>query len=168
MSILKHLPSVETEYTMVMDARKSRKDMGKLLRAYKLLVDVNVNKWKGVNDLNESWSDDLFQEGSIALMRAVDTYDISFNTRFTTWATICIEGAIRNTIKKNKNHIDTVSLNTLINDTDELETEGILASEITEPNLDESLSERSKALEFSPILSGRESDIMRIRYNLEI
>lgn len=46
--------------------------------------------------------DDLVQEGSIGLLKAIRTYDSSKSVEFSTYATICIRNEIRNYAMKNK------------------------------------------------------------------
>lgn len=166
MSILKSLPKSEEECAIIAHARESREGMGELLETYKVLVRVNAHKWKKKNRINESWKQDLYQEGFIGLMRAVNTYDKNYNTRFTTWAICCIEGAIRNMIGKNREHENAISLSTLLNES--LEFEGLFASESTEPDFSESLENICTQLNLANFVSDRELDLIRIRYNLEV
>lgn len=166
MSILKSLPGLTEEREIVARARASREGMGELLETYKILVRVNAHKWKKKGRVNDSWRHDMYQEGYIGLMRAANTYDEAFNTRFTTWAICCIEGAIRNMLGKNRQHEDAVSLSTLLNES--LELEGLFASESTEPDFTEPLEIKASRLDFSKILSDRELECVQIRYNLEV
>jgi RNA polymerase sporulation-specific sigma factor len=46
--------------------------------------------------------DDLVQEGSVGLLKAIRTYDSSKSVEFSTYATICIRNEIRNYAMKNK------------------------------------------------------------------
>ncbi len=46
--------------------------------------------------------DDLFQEGSIALIKAIRTFDGRKDTEFSTYATTCIRNALRQYAMKNK------------------------------------------------------------------
>jgi RNA polymerase sigma factor (sigma-70 family) len=140
--------------------------MAELLDTYTVLVHVNAHRWKKKGRINDSWKQDLYQEGYIGLMRAVNTYDENFNTRFTTWAICCIEGAIRNMIGKNRQHENAISLSTLLNES--LELEGLFASESTEPDFAESLEGVCTRLDLSNFVSDRELELIRIRYNLEI
>ena len=166
MSILKSLPDLNEERDIIARARKSREGMSELLNTYTVLVHVNAHRWKKKGRMNDSWKQDLYQEGYIGLMRAVNTYDETHDTRFTTWAICCIEGAIRNLIKKNRQHEGAVSLSTLLNEN--LELEGLFASESTEPDFTETLENTCTRLDISNFVSSRELDLIRIRYNLEV
>lgn len=166
MSILKSLPNLNDERDIIARARESREGMGELIETYKVLVRVNAHKWKKKTRINDSWRQDLYQEGYIGLMRAVNTYDETYNTRFTTWAICCIEGAIRNHIGKNREHEKAISLSTLLNES--LEFEGLFASESTEPDFSESLENICTRLDLAGLVSDRELDLIRIRYNLEV
>jgi len=166
MSILKSLPDIEEEREILARARASREGMDELIRRYDVLVKVNAHKLKRRGRMNDSWKPDLYQEGYLGLMRAAKTYDDSFGTKFSTWAIYCIEGQIRNVIGKNRNHENAVSLSTLLND--ELEFEGLFASESTGSDFDQSLTEESLSIDLKKIASKREIDLVRIRYDLEI
>lgn len=48
---------------------------------------------------NRAGSDDLFQSGTIGLMKAIDGFDSKFNVRFSTYAVPMISGEIRRFIK---------------------------------------------------------------------
>jgi len=166
MSIIKSLPGLTEEREILARARASREGMTELLDTYQVLVRVNAHKWKKKGRVNDSWRHDMYQEGYIGLMRAVNTYDESFGTRFTTWAICCIEGAIRNMLGKNRQHEEAVSLSTLLNES--LELEGMFASESTEPDFTEALASRASRLDLTKVVSERELELIRTRYNLEV
>lgn len=70
------------------------------------IVELNLNL---VKTIAKSYSyncsmdyDDLFQEGIIALIDAIDDYDSSKEHTFSTYATECIKGKIKNYIDENK------------------------------------------------------------------
>ena len=178
MSIVKKLPNKSEERAILKCAKESTCGMNELIKKYKILVDVNANKWKRINHFNDSWKDDLCQEGYIGLMRAAKTYDEKYNTRFTTWAILCIQGAIRNMIRVNSNHEHTISLQALLNSSSSttsiekshstLNIEGLFASETTDPYCSESLEDQYVELDLSKLISNRELDLVRIRYNLEV
>lgn len=54
------------------------------------------------NDTKYLCYEDLFQEGSLGLLKAIRTYDESKNTNFGSYATICIRNEIRLYIMRNR------------------------------------------------------------------
>lgn len=54
------------------------------------------------NDTKYLGYDDLFQEGSIGLLKAIRTFDAEKKTSFSSYATICIRNEIRLYIMRNK------------------------------------------------------------------
>ena len=66
-----------------------------------------------------------------------------------------------------------VSLDTLLNDAGtsnrgNLKLEALFASESTEPDFEPSLTERSSSVDLKKIVSKRELELVRVRYDLEI
>ena len=49
--------------------------------------------------------DDLFQNGCIGLVKAVDNFDLSYNVRFSTYAVPLILGEIRRYLRDNNSNI---------------------------------------------------------------
>ena len=166
MSILKSLPDIEEERAIIARAKASRAGMDELIRRYDILVKVNAHKLKRKWRMGDAWKPDLYQEGYIGLMRAANTYDDSFGTKFSTWAIFCIDYRIRHMISKNRDHEQAISLSTIL--TNDLEVEGLFASESAEPGFEPSLSEKSSSIDLKKIASKRELELVRIRYNLEI
>jgi RNA polymerase sporulation-specific sigma factor len=164
------LPALEEERAIVERARASKQGMAELIEKYTVLVHVNANKWRSKRRVDDTWKSDLYQDGFIGLMRAVDTFNTDYDTSFATWALICIEGELRNTIRAIKGthleHATAISLSSILND--EMEVEGLFASESTEPDFSASLSDESTSVDLGKIATKRELDIIRIRYNLEI
>lgn len=156
------LPSETEAETLVENARESNSGMDTLLRKYELLVHVNAHKWKR---LTPTEVEDLYQEGFLGLMRAAKTYDPQFNTKFTTWATCCIEGAIRTSINKERKHQHT-SLSSMV--ADGLEIEGLVADAPVVSGTEETLSTVGRRMKFGELMTRRELDLIRIRYNLEV
>lgn len=75
--------------------------------------------------------DDIFQIASMGFLKAVDTYNIN-RACFSTWAIRVMCQYISNTIYKAKNYIinkSTISINTIIEDTDGCEFESCLPDE---------------------------------------
>jgi len=170
MSILEKLPDRDEERAILRRARASKQGMAELVDTYTVLVHVNAHKFKRKDRVNESWLHDLYQEGYIALMKAVNTYDESYGAKFTTWAHACIEGAIRNTVRnirgRHFEYSSAISLNSILNK--EMTIEGLFASESVEPDFSPSLSDHSTQVNFGKIVTKRELDLIRIRYNLEV
>ena len=170
MSILEKLPKFDEERDILERARASKQGMAELIERYGVLVRINANKFKVKDRINDSWKHDLYQEGYIALMKAANTYDESYGSKFTTWAHACIEGAIRNMIRtirgRHFEYSSAVSLNSMLNE--EMTIEGLFASESIEPDFRQSLSDQSMNLDIARVVSKRELDLIRIRYNLEV
>ena len=58
---------------------------------------------KKINFSNNVDPDDLFQIGSIGLIKAIDNFDISYNVAFSTYAIPMIQGEIRRYLRDNNN-----------------------------------------------------------------
>ena len=58
---------------------------------------------KKINFSNNVDRDDLFQIGSIGLIKAIDNFDISYNVAFSTYAIPMIQGEIRRYLRDNNN-----------------------------------------------------------------
>lgn len=54
------------------------------------------------DEIRHLGKDDLFQEGSIGLIKAIRSFDNSKSVEFSTYATICIRNEMRNYAMKNK------------------------------------------------------------------
>lgn len=54
--------------------------------------------------------EDLRQEGRIGLVRAADTFDESKGAAFSTWATHCIESAVKDALRAAGGHVDEADL----------------------------------------------------------
>ena len=82
----------------------------------KLILENQNLIYKVLNDLVvcNKLKEDLFQEGIIALIKAVDTYKNNMNIKFSTYAYKCIYNYLVDKLKKK--NIDTISLYTNIKD----------------------------------------------------
>jgi RNA polymerase primary sigma factor len=67
----------------------------KMIQANLRLVRSNANKFVGISDMS---LDDLFQEGTVGLMRAVEKYDHTLGYKFSTYATHWIRQSIMRAI----------------------------------------------------------------------
>ena len=114
--------------------------------------------------------EDLVSLGTIGLIKAVDSYDISHKTRFATYAAKCIQNEILMHFRSQRKLQNEVSINDAI-DTDRdgnpLTYEDIIS---TDENMAEDLDRRllaEKALSFTDtILSSRERQVIFLRYGL--
>lgn len=70
------------------------------------LASIMARKWH----INGYDTDDLTQEGLIALWKASERYDPSLGTSFRTYASVCIANRYRDLARKSKKTITTVSL----------------------------------------------------------
>ena len=84
------------QYKNSLDGRKKRV-------LYLKIVELTLNYVKKIvsspayKKLNIQ--EDLFQVGSIGLMKAIDFYDLSKNTKFKTYATYFIKGEIKHYLR---------------------------------------------------------------------
>lgn len=166
MSILDKLPSDEDARDLVVRARESRIGLSRVIEIYTILVEVNAHTLRRGMPIPMT---DLYQEGFIGLLRAIKTYDpVAFNAKFTTWAICCIQGAIRNFLRGEKKHHDKRNI---IPITEMIADE---SSTLNEPaaheikTREETLSMVTSRLDISPLLTPRERDLMKARYNLEV
>ena len=79
------------------------------------------------------WREDLYSVGCIGLIKAVDTYQLKKNCKFSTYATVCIQNEIRMYLRTfSKQKLD-ISMQTPINKAlfgDDLKLEDILKSDL--------------------------------------
>lgn len=80
---------------------------GKLIEHNLRLVAHIVKKYEG----KEYDSDDLISIGTIGLVKGIDSYKPSKNTRITTYVARCIENEVLMYFRSNKKHLNNVSLN---------------------------------------------------------
>ena len=86
-----------------------------LVNKYKGVINYTINKYVSNQPLIGFEEKDLYQEGLIGLLSAMETYQDSKETKFSTYASRCIENRIATAINramntKNKNLNDSVSL----------------------------------------------------------
>ena len=72
-----------------------------------------------ISKLNMCDKEELFSIGLIGLINAVDTYDLSKEVKFSTYAFKCIENEILMFLRKNKKNTNNVSLDELIFNTED-------------------------------------------------
>lgn len=73
--------------------------------------------------------DDLIQEGYIGLLTAERSYDPSKGIKFSTYATLCIRNAMFLYIRQNKKHNNNMSLNSMLDEDNQLELFDILGED---------------------------------------
>lgn len=120
---------------------------------------------------NSLEADDLISVGIIGLIKAIDSFDYSKGVQLSTYAARCIDNEILMLIRANKKHKNVVSLNNLYstdNEENDLELMDILAAEdeeVFEQVETNIMMEKLKIL-IDRNLSGREKDIIELRYGL--
>ena len=114
--------------------------------------------------------EDLVSIGTIGLIKAVRTYKIEKNIKLATYASRCIENEILMHLRKISNQRSELSIEEPLNvdwDGNELLLADILGSEPDEGNKNiEHEDEKRLLLELVGSLSGREKEIMIMRYGL--
>ena len=121
-------------------------------------------------DVKKESTDDLISIGTIGLIKAVDTYKPSKNTKITTYAARCIQNEILMYFRSNKKRLNDVSLNDVIGvdkEGNEISLINILSTnekdltdEVHTKDLLEKLEENLK------VLTRREKNIIIKRYGL--
>lgn len=120
-------------------------------------------------DIKKMDKDDLISIGTIGLIKAIDTFKIESGHKLTTYAARCIENEILMALRSNRKHLNTLSLNEQIQESDgnALSLIDVIADE--EVNVIDNfmmLENVSRLMKFFPILDEREKDILTKRYGL--
>jgi len=99
--------SKEVEYQLISNWQKNKdeKSLNKLLAAYQKLVNSILRKYLSYGISQE----DLFQEGMIGLVYAIDKFDVSRGFRLSTYSRWWIKAVIQNYILKNWSVVKTGS-----------------------------------------------------------
>ena len=92
-----------------------------LIEIYKPIIYSIIRKY----DIPGYTSEDLFQEGSIAVLQAEKSYNESKDMKMETWIYNCISWRMSRLVGANKKYNNEVSYNTTINDGDGNQTEVI-------------------------------------------
>ena len=91
----KTLLSHEETMELIVEAQKGNMEAKDILVTYNLGLIRSVLR----GFMNRGYEvDDLFQIGSIGLLKAIDKFDVSFDVRFSTYAVPMIIGEISNDI----------------------------------------------------------------------
>lgn len=96
-STLKTLKSSEMEELFIQMKNGSKAAKEKLIKGNLKLVLSLLKKYQNKCDN----MDDLFQMGTIGLIKAIDNFDLSFGVKFSTYAVFMIEGEIKRYIRDN-------------------------------------------------------------------
>ena len=119
---------------------------------------------------NEYLQDDLISIGTIGLVKGIDSYKPSKNTRLTTYAARCIENEILMHYRSNKKHLNNVSLNDSIGfDKDGNEINLIDVLKCDNEDIADMIDTQNKIdllLKYLDTLSKREKEIIIKRYGL--
>ncbi|MDD4187408.1 MAG: RNA polymerase sporulation sigma factor SigK [Bacilli bacterium] len=159
--------SKEDEESHINNMLLGNKDSrNKLIEHNLRLVAHIVKKYEN----KEYDTDDLISIGTIGLVKGVDSYKPTKNTRITTYVARCIENEILMHYRSNKKHINNVSLNDSIGidkDGNEINLIDLLKGE--DPDLIESINQKDNINllhKYLSILTPREKEIIIKRYGL--
>ncbi len=153
----------ETTRKMLLGDKDAR---NKLIEHNLRLVAHIVKKYES----NEYLQDDLISIGTIGLVKGIDSYKPSKNTRLTTYAARCIENEILMHYRSNKKHLNNVSLNDSIGfDKDGNEINLIDVLKCDNEDIADMIDTQNKIdllLKYLDTLSKREKEIIIKRYGL--
>lgn len=159
-------PEEEREYLL-------RVSKGEKL-AKTVLVERNLRLVaKIANKLKDSGVDkqDLFQSGVVGLIKAVETFDITKASRFSTYAGVCIQNEMLMVLRKQKNDRNCISISepldydkdgTPLELQDTLTNDEVPVDEVVSTNLD--MERLEVALQK---LTPREQTVIKLRYGLD-
>ncbi len=121
-------------------------------------------------DSNTATVEDLISIGTIGLIKAVNTFEPSKNIKLATYASRCIENEILMYLRKSSNKRQESSIDEPLNtdgDGNELLLSDILGTDQNEiSNALEETAEKNMLLQAVERLSGREKQIMQLRFGL--
>lgn len=109
----KALPIEEQNKLLIEIKNGSKEAREKLINHNLRLVMHIVKKFRNIGNYEE-----LFSVGCIGLIKATDTYDLTKNFKFASYATRCIENEILMFIRKNKQQMIATNLGNSILDSD--------------------------------------------------
>lgn len=143
---------------------KHAKDM--LVKHNMRLVAHIVKKFNGAAEM-----DDMLSVGSIGLIKAINTFESGRGVRLATYTARCIENEILMLIRSGKKHKTNVSLNDPVG-TDKDGNELVLMDLLFEKedkvfgSVEQSLMQEKFLAAIGKLLSGRETEIICMRYAL--
>lgn len=141
-------------------------DRNKLIEHNLRLVAHIVKKYENKNEDN----DDLISIGTIGLIKGIDSYSNSHNTRLTTYVARCIENEILMYFRNNKKHSKNISINESIGfdkEGNEITILDILKTD--KPDFIEDIHKKNNIgllKKYFSVLTKREKDIIIQRYGL--
>lgn len=89
-------------------------DILDLIKLYEPIIKAVIKKYLGYANKVGLEYDDLYQEGSMAVLRAENTYKDSKDMKLETWIYNCINWRIQRVLKQNSKHKDVISVNSEI------------------------------------------------------
>ncbi|MEG0179652.1 MAG: sigma-70 family RNA polymerase sigma factor, partial [Oscillospiraceae bacterium] len=114
--------------------------------------------------------EDIISIGTIGLIKAVNTFSPSKNIKLATYASRCIENEILMYLRKSSNRRQESSIDEPLNvdcDGNELLLSDVLGTDQNQVSIElEQVAERDTLLEAVNKLSGREREIMQLRFGL--
>lgn len=157
----------EEEYYVkkMLDGDKTARDI--LIERNLRLVAHIVKKFNPKGDIQ----DDLISIGTIGLIKGIDTYKPSKNTKITTYAARCIQNEILMYYRTNKKSNSDVSLNDSIgydkegNEINLIDLIKVKEDDIVDRINTKDLIEKMKS--YLGVLSKREYEIIKFRYGLD-
>ena len=160
------LPRDEEEKCIENMLKGDKESRNKLIEHNLRLVAHIVKKYES----REYDTDDLISIGTIGLVKGIDSYKPSRNTRITTYTARCIENEILMHYRSNKKHTNNISLNDSIG-TDKDGNDISLIEVLKSDNIDiiEELNQKHNVellYKYIEILSPREKEIVIKRYGL--
>ena len=160
------LPRDEEEKCIENMLKGDKESRNKLIEHNLRLVAHIVKKYES----RDYDTDDLISIGTIGLVKGIDSYKPSRNTRITTYTARCIENEILMHYRSNKKHTNNISLNDSIG-TDKDGNDISLIEVLKSDNIDiiEELNQKHNVellYTYIEILSPREKEIVIKRYGL--
>ncbi len=122
-------------------------------------------------DFKKELFEDMISVGTIGLIKAIDSFDVSKGHKLTTYASKCIENEILMTIRNNKKHANTCSIEDAIGhdkDGEPIKLEEVLFDENTMDIIDKIMLDdnKQKLLKYLNNLTEKEKRILYQRYGL--
>ena len=156
--------SKEDEEVYIEKMRLGDKDArSKLIEHNLRLVAHIVKKY----DTKNNDTDDLISIGTIGLIKGIDSFSKSKNTRLTTYAARCIENEILMHFRSNKKRNKDISINESIEEGNEITILDILKTPAPDFAMDIQKENNINSLKkYFNILNEREKEILTDRYGL--